>query len=54
MSDAELRAALRDLQVAVQDEGPAPRYHRDILARHRHEWPTLWHAIDRILAAMDD
>lgn len=36
---------------AITDEGPVPMYHRIVMDRARKEWPTLWHAIDRILAA---
>lgn len=47
----DLRAALDSLRAAVTDEGPVPAYHRDIMRRHRREWPSLWHAIDAVLRA---
>lgn len=34
---------------AVRVEGPNPRYHREVMARHRREWPELWKALDRLL-----
>lgn len=37
------------LRQAVEDEGPNPRYHREVMERHREEWPALWAAIDEIL-----
>lgn len=48
---AELNEALDQLEVAILDEGPAPRFHREVMARQRAEWPTLWAAIDRVRAA---
>ena len=38
------------LRRAITDAGPVPEYHRTIMARHRREWPTLWQAIDALLA----
>lgn len=43
--------------VAVRDEpnpGPRPEVHRDVLERHRAEWPTLWRAIDALVAPETD
>ena len=37
------------LILAVHDEGPMPRFHRQVMQRHRREWPTLWDAIDGII-----
>lgn len=34
---------------AVDDAGPRPDVHREIMARHRAEWPTLWDAIDWLI-----
>lgn len=42
--------ALTMLRRAIEDEGPVPSYHRRIMRRHRDEWPTLWRAIDALLA----
>jgi hypothetical protein len=47
----ELNDALDQLEAAIRIEGPAPRVHREVMARHRAEWPTLWAAIDRLRAA---
>ena len=44
------RGHIHDLVRAVLDEGPKPAAHRQIMARHRREWPTLWRAIDAIIA----
>lgn len=41
--------AIARLLEAVLDEGPAPGYHREIMGRHRREWPTLWEAIDALV-----
>lgn len=35
---------------AVEDKGPASARHDHIMTLHRREWPTLWDAIDRVLA----
>ena len=37
------------LILAVRDEGPEPRFHREVMQRHKKEWPTLWNAIDGII-----
>lgn len=42
---------LSDLLKAIQDEGSHPIAHREIMSRHRREWPTLWRLIDDILHA---
>lgn len=34
---------------AVDNPGPRPDVHREIMARHRAEWPTLWDAIDWLI-----
>lgn len=49
--DEEMRDALDALWSAVHDAGPVESYHRDVMRRHRREWPTLWRAIDAILIA---
>ena len=36
---------------AIKQEGPQPRYHREVMARHRNEWPTLWEALDELMRA---
>lgn len=45
---------LEQLRRAIQDEGPQPEFHRAVMRRHRAEWPTLWRAIDTLLAESDD
>jgi hypothetical protein len=41
---------LSDLRRAILDKGPRPDVHDEIMTRHRREWPTLWRAIDRLVA----
>lgn len=48
---AELREGFLALSDALFAEGPRPDVHREIMARHRAEWPTLWAAIDKIMTA---
>lgn len=48
----ELRAALEQLKAAIREQGPAPAYHRAVMARQRAEWPTFWNAIDQVFRAM--
>ena len=46
--------AIRKLRRAIEDEGRSPQHHRAVMAQHRHEWPTLWRAIDELLAEGSD
>lgn len=46
-----LDAAVRRLRSAIEDEGVCPRYHRAQMSRLQHEWPVLWTAIEKVLAA---
>lgn len=48
---AELRLALDALRRSIEDEGPSPRVHRQIMENHRREWPTLHRAVVRVLNA---
>jgi len=41
---------IRNLRNAIEDKGPCPEFHREIMRRHRAEWPALWRAIDSLLA----
>lgn len=43
--------ALYEVIEAIQNEGPMPAYHREVMARHRREWPTLWNALDKLVGA---
>lgn len=45
------RLLLTDLIEAIRDEGPNPQHHETIMNQHRAEWPTLWKALDQILAS---
>ena len=42
---------IRACKHAVENEGRSPVFHQRIMARHRKEWPTLWKAIDALLAS---
>ena len=40
---------LNALQKAIMDEGSHPLHHRQVMVRHRKEWPVLWKAIDELV-----
>lgn len=42
--------AIDAVRTAIRDEGPRPKWHRAMMERHRREWPTLWAALDALLA----
>lgn len=46
-----LLRAIEKLADAVQNEGSHPAYHRQVMVKHRNEWPTLWRAIQEVLDA---
>ena len=50
MSDRKIDA----LRKAIMDEGSHPLHHREVMARHRREWPVLWRAIDQLVAAQKE
>lgn len=45
----DLREAVKAVQEAIRDEGPGADYHREMMRKHRQEWPTLWRALDRLI-----
>jgi len=47
---SELDDAVAAVRDAILNEGPKSAYHRAVMARHRRKWPTLWSALDRLLA----
>lgn len=47
---SELENAIQKLIDAINNEGAVPLYHRHVMRKHRSEWPTLWKAIDEIVA----
>lgn len=58
MADAERRAKLvqlaaQEVRQAIKAEGRNPHYHREILARHRRQWPILWEALDKLCLTLD-
>lgn len=40
---------IEQLRAAIEVKGVNPRYHHELMAKHRAEWPVLWAAIDRLL-----
>lgn len=40
-----LRSFVNSLSRALNNEGPNPLYHRQMISRHAHEWPALWHIL---------
>jgi hypothetical protein len=53
MSDERVLAAASRVERAIRDEGRSPGYHLAVMEKHRGEWPTLWHALDELLAALE-
>ncbi len=50
--DDRVRAAIRRVIKAIEDEGCMPSYHRKVMRKHRSEWPTLWRALDDLRRSM--
>ena len=44
-----LRLAVRGIHRAVEDPGSRPDYHRMIVIRTKHDWPSLWRAIQQAI-----
>ncbi len=42
---------VEEIREAILNEGPHPSLHKQIMAKHRKEWPTLWRALDKLMAA---
>lgn len=52
-----LGGPLREVHEAIHVAGPHRVYHREVLARHREEWPTLWEpllALDSLIQEVSD
>jgi hypothetical protein len=47
----ELKKAIESLRAAVENEGPAPAYHRAVVGETEKNWPTLMKAVRAILKA---
>lgn len=48
-----LREAALNVRDAIRDPGPHPEHHAGVMDQSRRTWPTLWDALDRLLAALD-
>lgn len=48
-SNTTWKSLCEALYEAVTDEGANPRFHRQVMAGHRREWPVLWKVIDKIV-----
>lgn len=46
-----LEPAIRQLREAINNCGSHPEYHDHVMQEQRHQWPTLWLAIDKVLEA---
>lgn len=42
-------AAIEKIRRAIENPGSHPAYHREVMTRHRKEWPVLWRAIDELM-----
>jgi hypothetical protein len=40
-----LRSFVSSLSRVLNNEGPNPVYHRQMMNRHAHEWPALWNVL---------
>jgi hypothetical protein len=44
--------AVAEVVAAIRNPGPRPDYHRWVMETHRDQWPSLWQALDRLLAGL--
>lgn len=54
MTPQRTEQAVKDVVMAIRDPGRVPRWHYRIMFRHRKEWPTLWKALDELVAAYEN
>lgn len=56
MTPAERRRdeAISEIRAAIFNSGRVPSYHSEVMAKHRREWPTLWHALDKLISVPID
>jgi hypothetical protein len=47
---SKVTETLAELTKAINDAGPHPIAHQQIMQKSRDEWPTLWRAIDKLLS----
>lgn len=52
-SVSNVEEAAHRVHRAIVDEGPVPPYHNRVMEKHRKEWPTLWAALDELIAELD-
>lgn len=45
----DLRNKILQLEEAIKNPGPNPKFHHAIMKKHRKEWKTLWDAIDSLI-----
>lgn len=45
------KSLCENLVEAIENEGPRPWRHHDVMMSHRYQWPTLWSRIDKIIEA---
>jgi hypothetical protein len=45
----EISLAIIQIRNAILNEGPSPSHHREVMETFRREWPTLYHAIMRLI-----
>ena len=48
-----LRHTLKNIENAINQEGPVPNYHRHVMRKHRAEWPVLWKALDNAMKVLN-
>lgn len=49
----ELAMIVMGIVDAILDPGPQPLYHRQVLQRHRTEWPALWRYLDALCVHLE-
>lgn len=51
--NTELRMSIRRVVRAIRHKGPVPKYHDQLMQKHREQWPRLWLMIDLMLKSYD-
>lgn len=47
---ADVMNAVGEIVEAVENEGTHPGFHYKVMESQRMEWPTLWKALDKLIA----